>query len=190
MAWKNGGGTTTEIVAEPDGEAGRVYQWRISIADVARDGPFSLFPRFDRISMMIAGNGLVLDAGANGTISLETLFTPASYSGDWPVHGRLTDGPIANFNVIFDRQKVSARVNVVDVTRHLPRFSNRCRTATITLLRGAPVTFDHGAREHRLDIGDTLVANSLSVEPKIHKATSPAQPSLAAVVELCDPLPS
>ena len=42
--WKNGGGVTREIAkgaaAGPDDDWG----WRISIAEVERDGPFSTFP--------------------------------------------------------------------------------------------------------------------------------------------------
>ena len=45
MPWKNGGGITTEIWVSPEGSglAGVPFDWRVSIADVATDGPFSKF---------------------------------------------------------------------------------------------------------------------------------------------------
>ena len=42
MPWRNGGGTTSEIVVEP-GPGGR-FHFRLSIADVEASGPFSGFP--------------------------------------------------------------------------------------------------------------------------------------------------
>jgi environmental stress-induced protein Ves len=44
--WKNGLGWTREIAREPaDGDA---WTWRLSIAEVEKDGPFSAFPCCDR----------------------------------------------------------------------------------------------------------------------------------------------
>ena len=64
MPWKNGGGTTTEIwkAASPAGE----MLWRLSIADVASDGPFSEFPGIDRWIMVIAGKGMELTIDGHG----------------------------------------------------------------------------------------------------------------------------
>ena len=46
--WKNGGGTTTEVAVFPAGASFDDFGWRISIADIARGGPFSQFPGIDR----------------------------------------------------------------------------------------------------------------------------------------------
>ena len=43
MPWKNGQGITHEIAREP--AAGDSFLWRLSIAEVAADGDFSLVPR-------------------------------------------------------------------------------------------------------------------------------------------------
>jgi len=43
MPWRNGGGRTAEIAFEPaDSPAG--FRWRLSLAEVESDGPFSTFP--------------------------------------------------------------------------------------------------------------------------------------------------
>jgi environmental stress-induced protein Ves len=108
MPWKNGGGTTTEILKAP--AEGR-FDYRISVADVASDGPFSRFDGYDRHIMVLEGAGMTLDCGAHGTLSLAPL-TPVFFSGDWDVTGTLTSGPVRDFNVIVDRTKWRAEVEV------------------------------------------------------------------------------
>ena len=55
--WKNGGGVTHEIAkSEEDG----AWLWRLSIAEVATDGPFSAFLGLSRILTVIEGEGLQL----------------------------------------------------------------------------------------------------------------------------------
>jgi environmental stress-induced protein Ves len=47
ISWKNGGGTTREVVTQPPGAAFDEFNWRVSIATIASDGPFSTFPGVD-----------------------------------------------------------------------------------------------------------------------------------------------
>lgn len=105
--WKNGGGVTHEI-ARADGPDR--WLWRISIAEVARDGPFSYFPGMARILTVIEGEGMVLET-PDGDLSAEPLL-PVRFSGETPVHGRLKDGPIRDLNVIFDPTIVQASVEI------------------------------------------------------------------------------
>ncbi len=56
--WKNGGGITHEIARKDDGNG---LLWRLSIAEVASDGPFSAFTGLSRILTVIDGAGLWLD---------------------------------------------------------------------------------------------------------------------------------
>ena len=53
--WKNGGGTTAEIAIGPPGATLDAFDWRISMARVASDGPFSSFPGVDRTLSIIDG---------------------------------------------------------------------------------------------------------------------------------------
>ena len=55
--WKNGGGITHEIAREDRDGA---LLWRLSIAEVASDGPFSAFTGLSRILTVIEGAGLHL----------------------------------------------------------------------------------------------------------------------------------
>ena len=108
-SWKNGGGVTREITKAEDGQG---LIWRISIADVDTDGPFSRFEGLTRILTVIAGVGMDLVC-PGGTIKARW-GEPVRFSGELPVTGRLTDGPIRDLNLIFDATRVSADVQLLD----------------------------------------------------------------------------
>ena len=71
MPWKNGAGSTTELVIEPPGAtlAGG-FHWRVSMATVAESGPFSSFPGYDRTLLLLEGQGLELEHGPHGRVLL------------------------------------------------------------------------------------------------------------------------
>jgi environmental stress-induced protein Ves len=109
MPWKNGGGTTTEIwkALSPDGE----MLWRLSIADVARDGPFSAFPSVDRFIMVIEGKGMELTV--DGRLQrLDDSFEPFAFSGDAATDCRLIAGPVRDFNLMVARDYGSGALRV------------------------------------------------------------------------------
>jgi environmental stress-induced protein Ves len=105
MSWKNGGGITHEILKE---EAKGIFLWRLSIAEVKSDGPFSLFPGLSRILTVIEGDGLEL---ATEDRLLQALpLSPLAFSGDWPITSRRMGGHVKDFNVIFDAAQFAADV--------------------------------------------------------------------------------
>jgi environmental stress-induced protein Ves len=114
MAWANGGGETAEVAIAPAGAsiAARDFDWRISMARVAADGPFSALAGYDRHLTLIAGGGMTLDAGAHGRLVLARPFASATFPGDWPVEGRLHDGPIDDLNVMTRRGRATAAVEI------------------------------------------------------------------------------
>jgi uncharacterized protein len=108
LPWKNGGGITHEIARADDGAA---LLWRLSIAEVASDGPFSAFPGLNRILTVIRGAGLVLH-GPEGPLAARPL-VPVAFSGDVPIDGRMVDGPIHDLNLIYDANRVRGQVSVL-----------------------------------------------------------------------------
>lgn len=101
--WKNGKGVTVELArAERDG----AILWRLSMATVAEDGPFSLFPGIDRNLTVISGPGFRLTGDG---IALDCLpFRPVAFPGDVAVAASGTAaGASEDFNVM--------------TSRHLPR---------------------------------------------------------------------
>jgi uncharacterized protein len=108
-AWKNGGGVTHEIARkERDGK----WLWRLSIAEVAADGPFSTFENLSRILTVIEGNGI--DLHAPDAILKATLLKPTHFSGELPIEGKLIDGPIRDLNIIFDASFIDAGATAIN----------------------------------------------------------------------------
>lgn len=99
MPWKNEGGVTTEIYASPPLGA---FDWRVSIATVSADGPFSVFPGYERHIMTLSGEGMSLDIEGRGKFNLEPL-RPFSFSGDAQVQGSLLQGAVLDFNLMVRR---------------------------------------------------------------------------------------
>jgi uncharacterized protein len=153
MPWRNGGGTTTEIVVEPEGIGlgGERFLYRVSIADVASDGPFSRFPGYDRHIMLLDGGGMTLDCGVHGRIALAAPFEPQSFSGDWDVHGTLFAGAVRDFNVIVDRSRASSSLTVVLLAKREPVGFDPGTVCVVHVIAGALAS----AAE-----GDTIVANA------------------------------
>lgn len=108
MAWKNGGGITTEIARGP--AEGEPFDWRISIAEIAQDGDFSIFPEVDRELMLLDGGGVELLIGADAPVRLERRYQKHAFPGEAPVSCRLLDGPTRDFNVMVRRGRYSAEL--------------------------------------------------------------------------------
>jgi uncharacterized protein len=101
--WKNGGGETTEIATWPPGAALDAFTWRLSMAVVATDGPFSLFPDIDRTLTMLTGAvKLKFEHGGQPAV-LTPSSAPFSFPGDVNVSAELWGGPARDFNVMTRR---------------------------------------------------------------------------------------
>jgi environmental stress-induced protein Ves len=101
MPWANGRGVTAEICAWPP--APHEWAWRLSIADVADDGPFSVMPGVDRHIMVVDGVGMGLTVDASPELRVAFGAGPLSFSGDAVTSCRLLDGPISDLNLMVRR---------------------------------------------------------------------------------------
>jgi len=111
MPWKNGGGVTREIATGASPVAGHDWGWRFSIAEVAQDGPFSIFPGIDRIIAVVDGAGMDLVAPDGTAIALEPFHT-ARLAGEDPFFGRLRGGPVRDLNIMTRRDHFSATLDL------------------------------------------------------------------------------
>ena len=96
--WKNGGGTTRELLAWP---ASQDWTLRLSVAQVDADGPFSRFDGITRWFAVLVGAGVRLhmpDAGQ--THSLDAFSSPLVFDGALAVDCQLIDGPTQDFNLM------------------------------------------------------------------------------------------
>ena len=112
--WKNGGGSTREIVCFPPGADMDSFAWRISVATIAQPGPFSAFAGIDRQIMLLDGDGVQLVSAAAGIDhTLQPRWQPFAFSGDVALDCTLLGGTSTDFNVMTRRGEWSAQVEVI-----------------------------------------------------------------------------
>ncbi|MFF4495096.1 HutD family protein [Streptomyces sp. NPDC001546] len=137
--WKNGGGVTREIAAGPEGAGTEDFDWRVSLAEVAADGPFSRFPGVDRTLTLAEGAGMELTlAGARRR--LDERYAPGDFPGDEPTDCRLLDGPVVNFNVMYRRGRVEAHTAVI---RGALALAAPPQTTLLVVALDGPARLDH-----------------------------------------------
>lgn len=144
--WRNGGGVTRQIAAGPSGTDD--FDWRVSIADVDRPGPFSAFPGVDRVITLLDGEVMVLATSA-GEQRLAPL-QPYAFSGEEAVDCTLPSGPTRDFNVMTRRGACSATVRVHPAGVVDLDAANRILVALESMRAG----------HHALDRYDTLLTET------------------------------
>ena len=168
--WKNGGGSTTEIAIGPAGATLEAFDWRVSMARVASDGPFSDFAGIDRTLAVVKGNGLMLKIGDNAPVTLSSGADPVSFSGDTPTSARLTEGEITDLNIMTRRGRFRHRL--LRIAKPAPCDFGDNDIAIVLSLDGATtVTFDQDSKT--LGHGDAaLLSRTIIAEFRISPATS------------------
>jgi len=161
MPWKNGGGTTAEIAMAPadaDFSAGR-FDWRLSLASIEGDGPFSAFPGVDRTIMLVEGNGMVLTNEDKARMVLDRRYLPQDFPGEWKVDCRLLDGPVRDLNLMAHRARVRADWQVIALDRKEAALAN-ADTLVAHVLSGRFELDGVADRDGpvALGTGDTLIA--------------------------------
>ena len=158
--WKNGGGVTREVAAFPEGADLGEFHWRVSLADVARGGPFSAFPGIDRVITVVRGGGMVLTVDGTDHV-VDEPYRPFAFSGDADTDCRLLEGALVDFNVMTRRGTVTARVDIVRGTTELTG-----PTVLAILFEGSAVLRPHDggdAPEHLQPLDAVLLAGGGTV---------------------------
>ncbi|WP_245512837.1 HutD family protein [Rhizobium sp. BK376] len=162
MPWKNGGGETVEIIVSPEGAGLADFDWRISMATVATDGPFSIFPDTDRTLSILEGAGMALSIEGHDPILLTRDSVPLPFPADAVTSATLADGPITDLNVMTRRGKISHQVErlAVETTGEIRL---EAETALILVDRGE-IEITVGADRSRLAARDCLVVQGATEE--------------------------
>ena len=106
MPWKNGGGTTRELVAWPKADN---WLWRMSVAEVTQSGPFSRFEGVERWFAVLSGAGVTLTtAGQKHTLTQAR--QPFCFDGALAAECELIDGATQDFNLMVRQANVKARM--------------------------------------------------------------------------------
>lgn len=169
VPWKNGGGIT-RVIAETDG-------YRLSIATIERDGPFSDFSGWDRTIVPIEGNGIELEFDGERVVRLDRLYEPLEFRGESQTACRLIDGPVRDFNVMTRRDRFAHDVEVVRLDEERPSIAgNELRFAYVL----------HGEADGA-SAGDTLVIDATSPN-SLHAARAGTMLCIAHVYPKVTPL--
>lgn len=136
--WRNGGGVTREVAqgrlsaaGAGAGPAVRVqdtaptqdtawvqdaaWDWRVSIAELTKAGPFSHFPGMDRVLTVIEGDLLLLQVdGAEHPLEK---YRPFRFSGDADSAGALPTGDIRNLNVIARNGAYKGYTSIIELSK-------------------------------------------------------------------------
>jgi len=113
MPWKNGRGETVEIAVFPQGATVDTFDWRISMATVAEDGPFSVFNEIDRTLSILEGNGMELAIEGREPVLLNQASKPYPFPADAATTAKLVDGTITDLNVMTRRNRFSHSVEAI-----------------------------------------------------------------------------
>jgi uncharacterized protein len=97
--WRNGGGLTRELLAWPRAEGWRL---RVSVAHIARSGPFSAYPGVWRGFTVLHGAGVRLDL-PDGPLTLTPADEPIAFDGEAAPGCHLIDGPTEDLNLMVQR---------------------------------------------------------------------------------------
>lgn len=104
VPWHNRAGVTRELDAQT-GEAGG-FDWRLSLADIDRDGPFSALPGVDRVFALFSG-GVALDFGERVRTATDADAEPLCFPGEAAPHAALRGGPARALNLMLARGRCS-----------------------------------------------------------------------------------
>ena len=106
MPWRNGHGETAEVAIRPTGATLDDFDWRVSMARIDGDGPFSIFPQIDRTLAVLRGNGLRLSVAGSAPVDLTRETEPLAFPGDVPADATLLGGTITDLNVMTRRERL------------------------------------------------------------------------------------
>ncbi len=172
IRWRNDGGWTREIamgrVGGPGLDAsGERWDWRISVAEIEQDGPFSRFPGVDRCLLLLDGAGMELTGEDGHARQVVPARARVDFAGDVDVRCRLLAGPTRDLNLMWRRAELAARIDVqaVDGAVEL-RLADDIAVAVLHVLKGR---IDVGGQS--LAAADTLVA-SAPLKKGLHAAGS------------------
>lgn len=127
--WRNGGGVTREVARHPrttsvqtalqtgprDTGQDNAWDWRVSIAEVSKAGPFSAYTGMDRVLTVIDGDLLLLSVdGAEHPLEK---YRPFRFSGDADSAGALPTGDIRDLNVITRNGAFKGYTSIIELSK-------------------------------------------------------------------------
>lgn len=168
MPWKNGMGFTTEIAISPDAAPLDDFDWRISMAHAAADGPFPRFPGIDRTLLLLEGNGLILAGHHRDPVCLERNSDPYAFRGDLTTDATLVSGPIIDLNIMSRRETYQHSARRLDLKR--PHIFPASTTLRVIIVECGAATIQPGPCTNPLRQHDAAIpgasCTAVRIEPQ------------------------
>lgn len=111
--WKNGAGQTREIAVSPPSAAMDEFDWRLSVAELQRNAPFSAFAGVDRCIVVLDGAGMRLCDAQGAPVQHLKPLEPWPFPGEQALQADLPHGPCRDFNVMTRRGRWRADLRVL-----------------------------------------------------------------------------
>ena len=134
MTWKNGGGSTTEVEVWPAGATLDGFDWRLSMARIEADGPFSSFPGIDRTLTLLDGGRVDLEVEGK-PVALTPDRPTLRFAGEDNVTSTIPAGPIIDFNVMTRRARCRHAFHRFDIAGS-HSMTRKAGTTILFLARG------------------------------------------------------
>jgi uncharacterized protein len=149
--WQNGGGITHQLARSDDAEG---LLWRLSVADVASDGPFSRFDGIERVILLLDGAGFCLHGVGDNPQNIHRPLQPFRFAGESAIHCTLLDGAVRDFNLMTRRDAVQAELQVLSLNSTIYVLPPSPQTLIFVASGSVDVAF--GATQLTLDTQHTL----------------------------------
>jgi uncharacterized protein len=156
--WRNGFGWTREILRSPSAgtDTDDAWDWRMSIAEIEQDGPFSIFPGVERELILLHGNGLRLRFDDDEVHAIEPPHGRLRFAGERIAFGELLDGPTHDFNLMWRRDRIDAELWHRPLVGLMVLFVEPGEQWAVHVLSGHAQASDAAARTTAA-MGDTLL---------------------------------
>ncbi|AVT48956.1 HutD/Ves family protein [Shewanella baltica] len=165
-SWKNGGGNTKQLLISPINAELTEFDYRLSIASISSNGPFSLFHGIDRQLVILEGDGVELsidshegekqinDLGAEERILGDTdtteykrltpIDSPFCFAGETSITSQLLGSDVIDFNVMTKRGVFKAH-------------TQRLNFDSIFIEEHAAITNNNKKEHHKTEADTTII---------------------------------
>src|SRR5688572_185634 len=171
--WKNGGGTTRDIAVSPPGASLDTFDWRLSLAQVDRDGPFSRFDNVDRTIVLLSGAMTLHERDRRIDLARNE---PFAFAGERAIEATVAGGSTLDFNVMTRRARASHTARRESFSRQGHMETRAGSTVVLFALESGLIVDGE-----ELDVHDTVIITA----QRISVATA-ADSAAALVLAIAD----
>ncbi len=146
MPWANGRGTSYEIASNRNSEG--LWTWRLAMAPVNEDGPFSRIECVNRSLVVVEGAGMNLSVDRK-KMQCEPMQV-VQFRGEAVTEASLTGGPILDINLMVRRNDATGTMKILD------NAEQAIKASIVVAISGPAMVICDGA-EVNLDQYDALI---------------------------------